>query len=373
MTLQSAKTLPLVDLRRQYESIKDEVRLAMDEVLNNSDFIMGEAVFEFEREFAAFCGVKHAIGVASGTAALHLVLYALGVGAGDEVITVAHTFIATAEPIVILGARPVFVDINLQDYTLDPARLERAITPRTRAIIPVHLYGQCADMSPILEIAEQHGIPVIEDAAQAHGATYDHQRAGSMGIAGCFSFYPGKNLGAYGDAGAITTNDDALAERLRRLRNHGRQSKYEHLENGYGERLDTLQAAVLRVKLQHLTAWNSKRQNLAVYYSDKLSGIPELKLPHIRQTSAPVFHLYVIRLAERDLLLKHLQERGIQAGIHYPIPLHLQPAYRALGYHRGDLPQTETAASSVLSLPLFPEMTRAEQDFVIAAIRDFYG
>jgi len=300
-----------------------------------------------------------------------LILHALGIGPGDEVITVPHTFIATASPIAARGARPVFVDVEPARFTLDPAKLEAAITPRTRAIMPVHLYGQCADMTPILEITASHRIPVIEDAAQAHGADYHGKRAGTMGVAAAFSFYPGKNLGAYGDAGAITTNDESLAERLKRLRNHGRRDKYEHLELGYGERLDTLQAAILAVKVKHLETWNAQRRRWAAMYDDALAGLPQLKTPEVCAGQSHIYHQYVIQHPRRDALMQLLKEQGIQTGIHYPIPLHLQPALKALGYQRGDFPVTEHLADTILSLPIFPEMTAAEVQRVAGIIRDF--
>jgi dTDP-3-amino-3,4,6-trideoxy-alpha-D-glucose transaminase len=372
MSLQANHTLPLIDLKRQYETIKPEIQQAINTVLEQTDFIMGQAVGDFEAQFATFCGAKYAVGVASGTAAIHLVLHALGVGAGDEVITVGHTFIASAEPIISMGAKPVFVDVEPDYFTLDPAKLEAAITPRTKAIMPVHLYGQPADLASIQKIAERYRIPIIEDAAQAHGAVYRGQKIGAISIATCFSFYPGKNLGAYGDAGAITTNDDQLAARVRRLRNHGRKDKYEHLEPGYGERLDTLQAAILRVKLTHLADWNERRRYWAAYYDEALGSFPELQIPAVRPDCEHVYHLYVIRHPRRDALMVHLKNAGIQAGVHYPIPLHLQLAFKDLGLRRGDFPVTEALAESVLSLPIFPEMTEAEANRVSEAIRQFF-
>ena len=364
--------LPLVDLQRQYDTIRPEIQQAIDKVLQRSDFILGQAVDDFEAAFASFCGVRHVIGVASGTAAIHMVLCALDIKTGDEVITVPHTFVATAEPIVYCGARPVFVDVHPEDFTLDPDKLEDAITPRTRAIIPVHLYGQCANMEPILETAWRHDIPVIEDAAQAQGATYHGSRAGSLALAGCFSFYPGKNLGAYGDAGAVTTNDAELAQRVHRLRNHGRVDKYEHLEVGYGERLDTLQAAILQVKLSKLLAWNELRRRWADCYREALSDIPDVQLPRALPQNGHVYHQFVIRTRRRDALAEHLKRHGIQTGIHYPIPLHLQPAFRDLGYTRGAFPVAERLADTVLSLPLFPEMTESEVLLVADTVRSFF-
>lgn len=361
--------LPLVDLHRQYETIKPEIQAAVNGVLERTDFIMGKAVAEFEAAFAAFCGARYAIGLASGTAAIHLALHALGVGPGDEVITVPNTFIATTEPIISLGAKPVFVDVDRERFTIDPAKLEDAISPKTRAIMPVHLYGLCADMDPILEIGKRHGIPVVEDAAQAHGAIYRGHKAGTMGIMGCFSFYPGKNLGAYGDAGGLVTDDPTLAERIGRLRNHGRRDKYEHLEPGYGERLDTLQAAILKVKIAHLDEWNERRRYVAGCYHQELASIPDVELPKVPSDCEHVFHLYVIRHPRRDAIQAYLKKQGVHSGIHYPIPLHLQPALQQLGYTRGDFPVAEEVSGQILSLPLFPEMTKEDIARVEKALR----
>lgn len=363
-----------VDLKRQYASIQPEMDEAIHGVLQRTDFIMGKPVEEFEKAYAAFSGAKHCIGLASGTAAIHLALAALNIGPGDEVITVSHTFIASAEPVVYLGAKPVFVEVEPDYFTLDPAKLEAAITPKTKAILPVHIYGQCADMAPILEIAARHNIPVIEDAAQAQGSKYHGNTAGTLGLAACFSFYPGKNLGAYGDAGALTTNDDALAERVRRIRNHGRQPKlkYEHFEVGYGERLDTLQAAVLKVKLSYLADWNEKRRWVAARYNSELEGIPGLKLPPLRPGCEHIYHQYVLRTEQRDALGSYLQGKGIHTGVHYPMPLHLQPAFKYLGYKAGDFPVTEKLASTVLSLPMFAELTEDEMGYIIQNVRDFF-
>lgn len=363
-------TIPLVDLKRQYQAMRGEIDRAIQSVVDTTSFIMGPEVGAFESGFAAYCGAAHCIGVASGTAALDLALRAYDVGAGHEVITVAHTFIATAEAISAVGATPVFVDIDPRTYTLEPAALAAAITPATRAVIPVHIYGQPAAMDPIRQIAQAHNLAVIEDAAQAHGATWNGVRAGSLGDAACFSFYPGKNLGAYGDAGAVTTQDPARAERIRLLRNHGRHSKYVHDVKGFGERLDTLQAAILRAKLAHLNEWTAARRRLAARYSELLAGC-EVDLPYVAPQADPAWHLYVIRTPRRDALLTFLKQRGIEAGIHYPVPLHLQPAYADLGYRRGALPVTEQVADTCLSLPLFPEMTRAEQDQIVAAVQGF--
>jgi len=370
-----AEAVPLVDLQAQYAEIGAEIDAAMQRVIQQSQFIMGPDVAALEAEFAAYCQVAHAVGVASGTAALDLTLRALGVGPGGEVITVAHTFIATAEAISAVGATPVFVDVEPHTYTLDPATLAAAITPRARAVIPVHLYGHPARMDGIVAVAQAHGLAVIEDAAQAHGATWQGRPAGGWGDAACFSFYPGKNLGAFGDAGAVTTQRADVAQQVRLLRNHGRQSKYVHEVVGFGERLDTIQAAVLRAKLPHLPRWNAARRRLAARYTTLLADCG-LTLPTVDPAAEAVWHLYVVRtVAEaggvRDALLAHLQACGIGAGVHYPVPLHLQPAYAHLGYRAGSLPVTEEAANTCLSLPLYPEMSEAQQDRVVDAVRGF--
>lgn len=366
-------TIPLVDLKAQYAGIKPEIDAAMQRVVNNTSFILGKEVSEFEKNFAAFSRVAHCIGTDSGTAALHLALLLCDVKPGDEVITTTHTFIATAEVISVIGAKPVFVDIDPRTYNIDPNKIERAITPRTKALIPVHLYGQPAEMNPLLEIARQHNLRVIEDAAQAHGAEYRGRRAGTLGDVACFSFYPGKNLGAYGDAGAIVTNDAELAERARMLRDHGRREKYTHQIVGYGYRLDALQAAILGVKLPHLETWNARRRALADYYTELLTNLG-IVTPYAPPHSTPVYHIYCIRvpLGKRDELQKHLKARGIEAGIHYPIPLHLQPVYQNLGYKHGDFPQAEQAANEILSLPIYPEMTDAQVNQVVEAVKEFY-
>jgi dTDP-4-amino-4,6-dideoxygalactose transaminase len=364
--------IPLVDLKAQYAAIRAAVDSAVQSVLDSTNFIMGPEVKAFEQAFAAWCGVPQCAGVASGTAALDLVLRALGVGRGDEVITVAHTFIATAEAISAVGARPIFVDIDPLTYTMHPDALAAAITSRTRAILPVHIYGQPADMDAIMAIAQRHGLPVVEDAAQAHGATWNGVRAGALGTAACFSFYPGKNLGAYGDAGAVTSAAADLAAQVRLLRNHGRRSKYLHEVKGFGERIDTLQAAILHAKLPYLNEWTAARRRLAARYSELLADC-DLVLPHVAPQAEPAWHLYVIRTPQRDALLEHLQANGIGAGVHYPVPLHLQPAYAELGYARGALPVSEEVADTCLSLPLYPEMSEAQQDRVVAVIREFVG
>jgi dTDP-4-amino-4,6-dideoxygalactose transaminase len=361
--------IPLVDLKAQYTTIQQEIDAAIQRVVSNTKFILGEEVDSFEKEFAAFCGADYCVGVGSGTAALHLALLACGVGPGYEVITAPHTFIATTEAISQTGARPVFVDIEPNGYTLDPALVEPAITSRTKAILPVHLYGHPADVQPILEIAQQHGLRVIEDAAQAHGAEYRGRRVGTWGDVACFSFYPGKNLGAYGDGGAVVTNDVEIANMVRLLRNHGRRDKYEHLIEGYGERLDALQAAILRAKLPHLGEWNELRRNHANYYNQLLSELP-LSLPNERANTKAVYHLFVVRTPSRNKIQHYLKARGIETGIHYPIPLHLQPAYRHLAYRDGDFPRTEQAAREVLSLPMYPELSDEQISQISEAIRE---
>jgi dTDP-4-amino-4,6-dideoxygalactose transaminase len=369
-------SIPLVDLKAAYHRHKDGIDAAMREVIENTRFIQGRELGEFEQAFAEFTGVSHAVGVGSGTAALHLCLAALGVGPGDEVAVPAHTFVATAEPLSWLGARPRFVDVEPETGCLDPAALKTAIDG-VKAVLPVHLYGRPADMSEILALAADAGVPVIEDAAQAHGSDVDTmdgpKPAGSLGVAGCFSFYPGKNLGAFGDAGAITTNDDEFARTVRMLRDHGRTTKYEHVVVGYAHRLDTIQAAVLAVKLTTLAADNERRRALAAQYSAALDGVGDLRVPAETPHRRGVYHLYALRTAHRDALLKHLNAAGVGAGVHYPIPLHLQPAYAFLGHRRGDLPATEAWADECLSLPIYPELTDEQQDRVVDAVRSYFN
>jgi len=365
------QSIPLVDLKAEYYSIKTEIDTAIQQVIQKTNFIMGEEVGIFENNFARFCNAQYCVGVASGTAALHLAILACGIKPGDEVITTSHSFIATAEAISYCGAKPVFVDIHPQTYTIDPEQIKSKITSKAKAILPVHLYGQPADMNPIREIAEQYGLKVIEDAAQAHGAIYRGENVGMMGNAACFSFYPGKNLGAYGDAGAVVTNSVSVAEMVFVLRNHGRERgvKYEHSRLGYGERIDTLQAAILNAKLQYLDRWTEKRRELARRYNSLLLDtniITPQELPDVRH----VYHLYVVRHPKRDFILKFLQENKIGAGVHYPLPLHLQPAYKELGYKEGDFPQAEKTCKEVFSLPLYPEMEYSQQDAVVASIKD---
>ncbi|HEU5102447.1 MAG TPA: DegT/DnrJ/EryC1/StrS family aminotransferase [Roseiflexaceae bacterium] len=361
--------IPFGDLKRQYESIKPELDEAAARVLAGGWYILGPEVRAFEDEFAAFCGVGHAVGVGNGTEALYLALLGLGVGAGDEVITVANA--ADYEPLTILqaGARPVFVDVDERAYTIEPELLEAAITPRTKAIMPVHLYGQMADMAAIMAVAERHDLPVIEDCAQAHGARIGQRVAGSMGACGCFSFYPSKNLGALGDGGMIVTDDADLAARLRRLRMYGWEKRYYTVDSGgINSRLDEIQAALLRVKLRHLADWNAARRRIARRYNQLLAGTG-LLLPEIPGDERHVFHLYVVQSAQRDRLQAALRQRGVETAIHYPLPAHLQPVYQGLAAP-GSLPITERLADEVLSLPIYPELTDAEVDAVGAAVRE---
>lgn len=360
-------TVPLVDLKAQYHAIASEIDQAIERVLRSTNFILGPEVSAFERAFADFCEADHAVGISSGTDALHLALLACGIKPGDEVITSPMTFVATAEAISMSGARPVFCDIDPQTYNLDPEQIERAISPLTRAIIPVHLYGQPADMDVINEVAQMHKLHVIEDAAQAHGARYKGRRVGTLGDVACFSFYPGKNLGAYGDAGAVVTNDRTIADRIRLLRDHGRRDKYEHLVEGFGNRLDALQAAVLRVKLKHLEQWNAKRFQHAARYTERLQKHISA-VPVVPAWAEPVWHIYAIQVENRDELQGTLKSAGIATGVHYPIPLHLQPAYRHLSYRPGDFPNAEFAAHRLMSLPIFPELEVKQIDAVVDQI-----
>ena len=361
--------VPFGDLKRQYESIKAELDEAAARVLASGWYILGPEVRTFEAEFAAFCGIDHAIGVGNGTEALYLALIALGVGAGDEVISVANA--ADYEPLTILqaGARPVFVDVDERTYTLEPELLEAAITPRTKAIMPVHLYGRMADMAAIMAVAARHGLPVIEDCAQAHGAQLRGRVAGSIGVCGCFSFYPSKNLGALGDGGMITTADAELAAKLRRLRVYGWEKRYHTVDSGgINSRLDEIQAALLRVKLRHLADWNTARRRIAQRYNQLLADT-SLLLPDLPADESHVFHLYVVQTPQRDRLQAALQQRGVETAIHYPLPAHLQPVYQGLA-EPGSLPVTERLAGTVLSLPIYPELTDAEVDAVAAAVRE---
>ena len=376
----AAIDIPLVDLRAAYAAQRAELDAAVAQVISSAGFVLGPQVRAFESAFAGWCGTGAAVGVASGTAALHLALAALGVGPGDEVVTSPHTFAASAEAIVHAGARPRFVEVEEATGGMDPKALaaELDAAPAVGAVMPVHLYGLPVDMRELLAVTGARGLPVLEDAAQAHGATAclapgaEPRRAGALGTIAAFSFYPAKNLGAFGDAGAVTTGDPELAERVRRLRDHGRSSKYQHAEVGFGERIDTLQAAVLLVRLARLEQANAARARLAARYDQLLAGLDGLRLPSRPAGRSSAWHLYVVRSHERDALLAWLRERRIGAGIHYPLPLHLQPAWRQLGYARGDFPVAEAWADECLSLPLYPELGEGDQDRVAAAVRDFF-
>lgn len=364
--------VPFVDLQLQYQQLREEVLRAVDQVFNQTAFILGDDVTRFEKEFAAFCGCKDSVGVATGCDALLWALKACDVGPGDEVITAANSYIATALAITAAGARPVLVDCLPDSYQIDPAAVRAAITPRTKALIPVHLYGQAADMEELMRVASAHGLIVIEDAAQAHGATHKGRRCGSFGRAGCFSFYPGKNLGAYGDGGAVTTDDPALAQHVRMLRNYGQSRKYHHDVAGWNSRLDTVQAAILRIKLRHLADWNAARRRHAARYCEQLSGLP-LTLPIEMPGNEHIYHLFVIQLDDRERFMNYMSERGVACGVHYPIPIHLQAAYKDLGYTSGSIPVTERIAPRLVSLPMFPEMTTNQIDYSCAQIRAFFG
>jgi dTDP-4-amino-4,6-dideoxygalactose transaminase len=359
--------IPFVDLKSQYLSIKQEVDAAIQRVLDNTSFILGREVEAFESAFADYVGARFCVGVSNGTAAVQLAVTACGIGPGDEVIVPANTFFATAEGVSTAGATPVFVDADPRSYTIDVSKIEAAITDRTRAIMPVHLYGQSADMDPILAIAERHELVVIEDAAQAHGSQYKGKPVGALGRAGCFSFYPGKNLGAYGEGGAVVTNDEGVARHLRLLRDHGSERKYHHEIIGYNFRLEGIQGAVLGVKLKHLDRWNDLRREHAARYDELLSQTG-LTLPREMEYARHVYHLYVIQTDERDALQASLNEAEIQTGIHYPIPIHLQPAYAFLGHKVGDFPESESQARRVLSLPMFPGLKDSQIEEVVAAI-----
>jgi len=359
--------IPFVDLKAQYLSIKDEVDGAIQGILNSCQFTLGSEVAEFEKEFAAYCQSTNGIGVNTGTSALHLALLAAGVGHGDEVITVPFTFVATVSAIDYTGAAPVFVDIDPRTFTMDVSAIEAAITERTKAIIPVHLYGQTADMDPILDIAKRHGLIVIEDACQAHGAEYKGRRAGSMGDLGCFSFYPGKNLGAYGEGGMVVTDNPEYARTIRMLRDWGAEKKYQHVLKGYNFRLEGIQGAVLRVKLRYLEGWTEARRRAAARYEALFAG-SGVSTPKAMAYARHVYHLYVVRTQQRQAWQDALTAQGIQSGIHYPTPVHLLPAFADLGYRAGQFPHSEQAANEVLSLPMFPELTEAQCEQVARAV-----
>jgi dTDP-4-amino-4,6-dideoxygalactose transaminase len=360
--------VPFVDLKAQHRSLAVEIEAAVHAVFERGDFIMGAAVEQFEVEYAALVGTRHAISVGTGLAAIELALRAFGVGPGDEVITAANTFIATVLAISAVGATPVFVDMDRDTYTIDPAAIAAAVGPRTRAVVPVHLYGQPVDLDGVMAVATRHNLLVVEDAAQAHGARYGGRRAGSFGHAAAFSFYPSKNLGAYGDAGMIVTDDDAVAAKLRLLHNYGQRVKYYHSVFGTNSRLDTVQAAVLRVKLPHLDAWNAARRRHAAAYGARLPK--SVHTPAEAAKAEHIYHLYVIETANRDRLQQRLHSRQIDTGIHYPVPAHLQEACVPLGYKAGDFPVTEAAAARILSLPMYPELTGEQIDYVVEAVAD---
>jgi len=363
-------TVPLLDLALQFRAIADELRSAIDDVLQSQRFILGQAVSAFEKEIAGYCGADYAVGVSSGTDAILVSLMALGIGAGDEVITTPYTFFSTAGCISRVGARPVFVDIDPRTFNINAEAIEGAITGRTKAILPVHLFGQCADMDAILELARKHDHRVIEDAAQAIGARYKGRSAGTMGDLGCFSFFPSKNLGGCGDGGMVVTHDPQLAEKVRVLRTHGSKPKYFHSMIGGNFRLDAIQAAVLRVKLPHLDAWTEKRRRNAALY-DRLLGDLAVQAPHVEQHNFSIFNQYVIRVRRRDELLSFLREKGVGCEIYYPLPLHLQTCYEHLGYGEGDFPEAEKAAREALAIPVFPELTDEQQQYVVDQIGSF--
>lgn len=365
--------VPFLDLKAAHDELREELEAACQRVIGSGSYVLGPEVDAFETEFAAFCGARHCVGVGNGLEALHLILRALDIGPGDEVIVPSNTYIATWLAVTYAQATPVPVEPDPKTYNIDPARIEGAITPRTKAIMPVHLFGQSADMDSIRDVAAAHGLKVIEDAAQAQGALYKGRPAGSLGDAAAFSFYPGKNLGALGDAGAVTTDDDALADRLRVLRNYGSRVKYHHDEKGFNSRLDELQAALLRVKLAKLGDWNERRKRIAHHYREALRSVPELTIPFVPNHADPVWHLFVIRHPHRDRLQKHLASAGINTLIHYPVPPHRQPAYAELGLGQGALPLAERLADDMLSLPIGPHLTAEQADHVVAQIAAYSG
>ncbi len=364
--------IPFVDLKAQYQSIKEEVQSEVIKVFEQTNFILGKPVSDFEEKFAEFCDSQFCVGVASGTDALHLALLAAGIGAGDEVITAANTFVATVLGISYTGAKPVLVDIDPKTYNMDIEKIEEKITDKTKAIIPVHLYGRPVNMDKLQAICDKHNLKIIEDACQSHGATWKGKKTGSFGIMGCFSFYPGKNLGAYGDGGAVVTSDKALYEKLRMMRNYGSPQKYYHDFIGFNSRLDTVQAAVLNVKLKFLADWGNSRFTNAKLYNEKLKGVGDIITPNIDGVDSHVFHLYVIRTKRRDELLKYLNENDVQCGIHYPVPIYALGAYKDLGAKAEDFPVTEEVSKEILSLPMFPELTEDQIDTVVNAVKNFY-
>jgi dTDP-4-amino-4,6-dideoxygalactose transaminase len=365
--------ISFMDLKAQHRPLEEELIEAVSKVIKSCGFVLGPEVAAFESEFAAFSKAAHCVALNTGTSALHLALLAAGIGPGDEVITVTHTFVATVSAIRYSGATPVLVDIDPVSFTMDPALIEKAITPKTKAIIPVHLYGQMADMDPIVAIAKKHNLVLIEDACQAHGAEYKGRRAGSIGDIAAFSFYPGKNLGACGEGGGATSNSAAHDKTMRMLRDWGQDRKYNHLLEGYNYRMDGMQGACLRVKLRHLEAWTEGRRRVADRYREALGNDERFRLPAEVEGRRHVWHIYALRVADRDTFMKWMLERGIQTGIHYPTPVHLQPAFKVLGYEKGAFPHSEKAADEVVSLPMFPELTPEDQDKVIAALKEAPG
>ncbi len=361
--------IPFVDLKAQHTEIQTEIEEAILRAVRSGWYLLGPELEAFEREFAAFCGIRHAVGVGSGTDAIYMALKALDIGPGDEVVTVGHTFIASALAITFTGAKPVFADVHPRTYTMDPESARAAITSRSKAILPVHLYGQPADMAQIVDLAQSNGLAVVEDACQAHGAIYQGRAAGAIGDIGCFSFYPTKNLGAYGDGGAVVTNNAQLAHRVMRLRNYGQEKKYYHDSFGANSRLDEIQAALLRVKLRHLGENIERRQSLAKRYCSIKNDI--IQLPKVEVDRTHVFHLYVVRTAERDKLANYLKGCGVDTLIHYPVPVHLQKAYSVLGMKTGALPITERCAAEVLSLPMYPQLNNAQVDTIVQLINEF--
>jgi dTDP-4-amino-4,6-dideoxygalactose transaminase len=364
--------VPYFDLTEQYAEIREEILAALDGVCRHSQFILGDEVARFEEEFAAYCMARSCVALNSGTSALHLALLAAGAGPGDEVITAPNTFFATAESISYSGARPVFADISPETANIDPRALERAITERTRAIVPVHLYGRPADLGAILDVADRHGLFVIEDACQAHGATYRGRRVGTFGFAAAFSFYPGKNLGAYGEGGALVTNDEKVAEFARTMRDHGQARRYRHDAVGFNYRMDGFQGAVLRIKLKHLDEWTAKRRELAQVYRELLAGA-KVDVPDDTPEGECVYHVFAVYVDDRDAVRAELAARGVGTSVHYPLPVHLQNAYARLGYERGDFPHAERACDRVLSMPLFPEMTLDQNRYAGSALAEIAG
>lgn len=365
------KIIPLVDLKKQYLSIKDEIDSAISRIIENSSFILGEEVLSFEEEFASFSQAKYAVGTSSGTAALQLALVGLGVGEGDEVITTPFTFIATTESIFKVGARPVFVDIEEDTYNLDIRKVENAITGKTKAIIPVHLYGHPIDLDPLIKIAKKYKLSIIEDACQAHGALYKGKKVGSIGDAGCFSFYPGKNLGCYGDGGMLVTNNEEIYKKTRMLRDHGRNAKYTHIMHGYNFRLAALQAAILKVKLKYLDGWNNKRRKNAEFYNNKLSDVNTVIKPVEKDYARHIYHLYVIRVKNRDKLKSFLKENDVDSGVHYPIPLHKQPVYADMKLCDKKLPVSEVCSEGVISLPMYAELAEPQIEKICDLVKKF--